>query len=129
MFPLISLAALVTLALPPQAPGEAAKPMAVASIIGEEVATVAHVDLARWNVQASARSVLGKSADLDELAKPTKVLSAWVDSLKKAGAKDLFVLIDPTDMPGYPIVVVPIVDNADAKGISAVLLNLSLIHI
>ena len=120
---LISLTTLLTLALPAQAADEGAKAAAVAPLVGEEVALVVHIDLTKWDVQKSIRRILGKLADDPELTGPTKLLTAWVDELKKAGAKDLFVLADPSDMPGFPVVVIPLAAGADSKGISAILLG------
>ncbi len=119
----IPLAALMTLALPPQARDETAKAASVASFVGEEVAVVVHADLAKLDVQTSLKRTLGKAADDAELDGPIKAVSGWVDGLKKAGAKDLFILVDPTDMPGYPTAVVPLVGGGDAKAITAVFLG------
>src|SRR5262249_17949129 len=43
----------------------------------------------------------------------SKALIAWSESLRQAGAKELFVIINLGDMPGLPVVVVPLVPGAD----------------
>ncbi len=93
----------------------------VAPVVGEDVAVAVHVDLARWDVPAFARRVLGKLADDADVSKITQAGAGWTDALKKAGARDLFLLVDPADMPGYPVAAVPIVAGADARAIAAVL--------
>ena len=48
-------------------------------------------------------------------------IESSIDALKAAGAKDMFLLFEPADMPGLPTAVVPLVDGADGKAIASVL--------
>ena len=89
--------------------------------VGEEVAVVVHIDLTKWDAQTFFRRVLGKLADEDDLNAGTKAIDSSVAALKAAGAKDLFLLFEPADIPGLPAAVVPLVDGADGKAIAAVL--------
>ena len=89
--------------------------------MGEEVAVVVHIDLTKWDAQTFFRRVLGKLADEDDLNAGTKAIDSSVAALKAAGAKDLFLLLEPADMPGLPAAVVPLVDGADGKAIATVL--------
>lgn len=120
----IPLAAMLTLALAPDpAPDGGAKAAAVAPILGEDVAVVVRFDLARWDVEPSLRSVLGKLADEEDVRDRAKFAGNWVGSLQKAGAKELFFLIDPADVPGPPVVAVPLAGGVDAKALTAVFLQ------
>ncbi|AGA25337.1 DUF1559 domain-containing protein [Singulisphaera acidiphila] len=116
--PLIVLLAIG--APPPEAEG-AAKAAAIAPFLGDEVAAVAHFDLARLNVQSFVRSVAGTLADEEDISLHTKTISDWVDALRKAGTKDLFLLVDPSDLPGVPILVVPLSDATDGRAVAKVL--------
>src|SRR5262249_59500214 len=42
---------------------------------------------------------------------------AWSDALRRAGARELFVVVNLSDMPGMPFVVVPLNPGADATAI------------
>jgi hypothetical protein len=120
MFLSIPMALLFTAAVSTQEPADA-RAAAVAPFVGEEVAVVVHIELARWDAQSFFRRVVGKLADEDDLSAGTKLIDGSVAALKAAGAKDLFLLFEPADMPGLPVAVVPLVDGADGKAITAVL--------
>ena len=120
MFLSIPMALLLTVAVPTQEPADA-KAAAVAPFVGEEVAVVVHIELTKWDAQTFFRRVVGKLADEDDLSAATKLIDGSVAALKAAGAKDLFLLFEPADMPGFPVAVVPLVDGADGKAIAAVL--------
>ena len=98
-----------------------AKAAAVAPFVGEEVAVVVHIELTKWDAQTFFRRVVGKLADEDDLSAATKLIDGSVAALKAAGAKDLFLLFEPADMPGLPTAVVPLADGADGKAIAALL--------
>ena len=117
----IPMAVLLTVAVPTAQQAASTKATAIAPFVGEEVVVVVHLDLTRWDAQTSFRRVLGKLADDDDLHAGTKAIDSSVDALKAAGAKDLFLLFDPADMPGLPTAVVPLVDGADGKAIASVL--------
>ena len=116
----ISLTVLLAVAAPPQDPAAEARAAGVESVLGEEVLAVAHIDLMKADVSAFVRRVVGKLADEEEVRGTIGVVGAWTEALKKAGARDLFVLLDPDAVPGTPIVVVPVTGGADSKDIAAV---------
>ncbi len=121
MFLSIPIAVLLTVAAPTAEQAASTKAAAIAPFVGEEVAVVVHIDLTKWDTQTFFRRVLGKLADEDDLSAGTKLVDDSVAALKAAGAKDLFLLLDPADIPGLPAAVVPLVDGADAKAIATVL--------
>ncbi len=119
----ISMAAMFVAAAPPQdaAGGDAKAAAAIAPFLGDEVAALAHVDLSKGDVPALVSRVVGKLADEEDVKGAIAAANGWLDSLKQAGARDFFVLIDLTDMPGYPVVVVPLTGGADDKAIAPLL--------
>ena len=117
----ISLVALLALPASPQAPDAGPKAAAVAPFVGEDVAVVVHLDLARWQAATSSRRILGKLADDADVAGVASAVDGRVAALKKAGATDLFLLVDPSDMPGFPVAVVPLAAEGDARGVTEVL--------
>jgi len=123
MSPLISLVATLALTASPQGPDVAAKAAEIAPYVSEDALAVAGFDLTRWQTSASFRKILGKLADDADLSDLTSAIDGRVEALKKAGATSLFLVIDPTEMPGYPIAVVPLTGGEDAKAIAEVLTN------
>ena len=123
MFPVMPLVVLLIVAAPTQEPAGGTKAAAVAPFIGDEVAVVVHLDLTNLDVQRTVRRVLGKLADENDVSGATNAASEWVNALKAAGVHDLYVLVDPADIPGYPLAVVPLVGGADGKAIAGALSN------
>lgn len=117
----IPLTALMLIAAPFQDGTAAAKTAAVAPMIGDEVAIVVHVDLSKWQPERLLRAALGKLADAGDIVAATKDVDDWTGALKKAGAKDIYLLFEPTDFPGMPTALVPIANGADGKDIASVL--------
>ena len=122
----IPMVALLVAAAPPQDPAAAAKGAAVAPFVGEEVAALAHIDLMKVDAPALARRLLGNAAEAEanreeDVHNAARAVGGIVDALRKAGAKDLYVLLDPTDLPGVPVLVVPLAAGADANAISGTL--------
>ena len=93
--PLAAILGLSTMAHAPEG-----GPKAVSPFVGDEVMLAARIDLAKLDFPRSARRILGSMADDVELVRMTKGVEGWVDSLKKAGATDLYFLVDLADMPG-----------------------------
>ena len=116
----IPLAALLAVAAAPEPAGDAMA-ATVAPFLGEEVGAVVRLDLARWDTRGFARGVLGKLADEPGVAPAVAAAEDRVGALKAAGAKELFVLIDPADLPGVPVVMIPLAGGADAKALAAAL--------
>lgn len=94
---------------------------APAPFVGDEVAVVVRVDLMKWNVKASAKELFGKADDDPEFGAGVQMLDAGLAALRKTGVKELFVLVDLTDMPGYPVVVVPLVEGSDGPAVTRLL--------
>ncbi len=90
---------------------------AIAPFVQSDVFAVVHVDVARLDVQQFSSRVFGeKSGGLVGTGK--KLANEWSAGLKAAGAKDLYLVFSVIDMPGSPIVVVPVNDGAQAEGIA-----------
>src|SRR5262249_35922984 len=121
MFLSIPAALWLTVAAPIAEQTASTKVTAIAPFLGEEVVLVVHIDLTKWDAQAFFRHVLVNVADEDDLNAGTRAIDRSVAALKAAGAKDLFLLFEPTDIPGLPTAVVPLVDGADCKAILMVL--------
>src|SRR5262249_19251820 len=51
----------------------------------------------------------------------TRAIDRAVAALKAAGAKDLFLLFEPADIPGLPTAVVPMVDGGDDRAVATAL--------
>ncbi len=94
---------------------------AVAPFVDDEVALVGRLDLMRWDVKASARQLLGKPADDPDVSAGVEMIDGWATAFMKAGAKEVFVLVGLNDMPGYPVVVVPLAEGADGAAITRML--------
>jgi prepilin-type processing-associated H-X9-DG protein len=121
MTPRLCIPLLLTLVSAGAAPAADSRAQSVAPFVGPEVAIVVHLDLARTDLTATGRRVLGDFMDEEKVAQSTKLLTDWVASMRQAGARDLFILVDPADMPGPPFAVVPLVDGADARSIGQLL--------
>jgi hypothetical protein len=121
MFLSIPLALLLTVAAPIAEQTASTKVTAIVPLLGEEVVLAVHIDLAKWDAQTFFRHVLVKLADEDELNAGTRAIDRSVAALKAAGAKDLFLLFEPADIPGLPTAVVPLVDGGDDRAIATAL--------
>ena len=95
----------------------------VARVLGAEIFAVARVDLTTADVPALVRRMVGKLADEEDVRGTITALGGWSDALKKAGAKELIVLFDAADMPGLPVVAVPLATGADGRAIAGVLVG------
>jgi hypothetical protein len=126
MISCVALTSLLTALAAAQAPAGAAPTPALARVLGDEAFAVVHVDLNRFDVPALARTVLGKFADDARVRSTVTAVSGSIDALKRAGAKELFVLFDPADIPGLPVVAVPLAEGADGRAIVAALLEAGL---
>src|SRR5262249_43113732 len=121
MFLSIPAALLLTVAAPIAEQTASTKVTAIAPLLGEEVVLVVHIDLTKWDAQTFFRHVLVKLADEDDLNAGTKAIDRSVAALKAAGAKDLFLLFEPADIPGLPTAVVPLEDGGDDRAIATAL--------
>jgi hypothetical protein len=93
---------------------------AIAPFVDSGVVAVMHLDLAHADFPVIVdRLSGGRSPGL--IAEVSKPLTGWIEGLKGAGAKDLFVVVDVADMPGPPVVVVPLAPGANAAEIGRLL--------
>jgi prepilin-type processing-associated H-X9-DG protein len=121
MFLSIPAALLLIVAAPMAEQAAGTKVTAIAPLLGEEVVLVVHIDLAKWDAQTFFRHVLVKLADEDDRNDGTRAIDRSVAALKAAGAKDLFLLFEPADIPGLPTAVVPLGDGGDDRAIATAL--------
>jgi hypothetical protein len=98
-------------------PDAAAK--AVAPYLDDRTVAVVHVDLTRVNVDAFAEKFAALTKmKLDDLAQEKKAAASLLDTLKKAGAKDAFLVVSLIDIPNNPpFVVLPQDKDGDPKAI------------
>lgn len=119
------LLAILTTAPSPPAPGQEApgapRASAVSPFVGEETFAVLHVELSGLDPDGLARRVLAGFMTPREIDEATGGLSSWVESLRGAGARSFFLVVDPADLPGLPIAVVPMAEGADAEKIGQIL--------
>jgi hypothetical protein len=95
---------------------------AVAPFLDERTVALLHIDLDAIEVDA-----LVKKAELVATLEPAEkaifkaALSNTVDTLRKAGAHDVFVIVSLADLPAQgPFVVVPVGKNSDATAVAEV---------
>ena len=112
------VAALVFSALGQAAEQPAADPRvrALAPFVDSGVFAVVELDLARGDLRAVADRLAGERPP-SPVTDAIKPLVAWSDALRRAGARELFVVVNLSDMPGLPFVVVPLNQGADAAAI------------
>ncbi len=116
---LSAFAALVLVALGQVQADQAAEARvkAIAPFVDTDVFAVIQVDVARLDVQAFSAKVFGDSSS-GLLADGKKLALQWSGGLKGAGAKELYFVFSVIDMPGPPIVIVPLSEGAQAEGIA-----------
>jgi hypothetical protein len=83
---------------------------AVAPFVDDETMAVYRVDLTKIDVAKSARRLLGPIADKGPLTQPLRDLATRTESLRKAGAAEVYVLLRANQGPSF---VVPLVPGAD----------------
>ncbi len=106
-----------------QAPGQPVidpRIKAIAPFVDTDVFAVVQLDLVRTDMQGLATRVFG-DPPAGVLANTKKVALQWSEALRRAGAKELYLVFSMLDMPGPPFVVVPLVQGADALGIGQLL--------
>lgn len=118
MFHAASLTLLLALSAPLQAPDPGAK---IAPIVDDEVSIVVHLDLDGLDAEKSLRGMLGKTADEEGVPEFMKTIAGWTEGLKNAGAKDFFLVVDLTDMPGPPIGAVPVIQGTNGEAVIKIL--------
>jgi prepilin-type processing-associated H-X9-DG protein len=110
--------ALTLLILSQAAAQPAADPrvQAISPFVSSDVFGILEVDLSRADLQELAARVLGDSPP--RLITDLKKNLQWSDSLRQAGAREVYFVFSMIDMRGQPFVVVPLVGGADAARIT-----------
>jgi prepilin-type processing-associated H-X9-DG protein len=113
-FPTLVLIALSQVPAP-EAPDQRVK--AIAPFVDSDVFAVVLVDVGALDVQQFSARVFG-DPQAGVLADGKRIATQWSQGLKASGAKELYVVFSIIDMPGQPIVVVPLAEGAQAEGIA-----------
>ena len=100
--------------------GTTARP-AIAPFVGADVVAVVHLDLTRLDVPSLARR-LWADWRCRRGRRDHEGCRRWAGAAS-GRANDLYVLVSPRDLPDPPIVVVPLVEGADAQAIGGRLLG------
>jgi Protein of unknown function (DUF1559) len=112
-----SLLLLLTLGQAQEPTAGAARAKAIAPFVDSDVFAVIQVEIKKLDVpRLSARMLGGEPHGM--LADGQRVLSEWSERLKAAGARELYLVFSVIDMPGPPLLVVPLRQGADAEGIA-----------
>ena len=119
-----SLSLLFLLGLTAQTPAPANPAAVIAPLVGHEVAAVVHVDLNRLDFQETVKKLAGAFATEKQFARSIDSANSVVDSLKKANARELFVMIDPSDYPNLPLFVFTLKPGSDPKPLQNVIQGL-----
>ena len=94
----------------------------IAAFLDDDVTGVVRIDLAKVDVEKIAHRL---AADPEQAAEISQAVSPWFAALKTAGAKDLYFLLNLTDMmnPEHapPSAIVPLAPGVDARGIGQLL--------
>jgi prepilin-type processing-associated H-X9-DG protein len=93
----------------------------IAPFLGAEIAVVAHFDLMRLDVASLTPRILAGFDTTGDVTEFSRRGARWVVSLRQAGAKDLFLLANPADIPGPPAAVIPIVEGTDPTALGQIL--------
>jgi prepilin-type processing-associated H-X9-DG protein len=97
----------------PDQPSADARVRSIAPFVDSGVIAVLQLDMTRDDLPAIVARFSGGFIP-SPTADGSKAPLAWYDGLRRAGARELFVVIHLSDMPGLPIVVVPLHPGADA---------------
>jgi Protein of unknown function (DUF1559) len=116
---LVAFAA-VALGQAPQPTGDDPRARAIAPFVDPDVLAVVQLDLARGNLGALTVRLAGEEprGAVSEVAKD---LFNWSERLKRVGVREVYGIVCLDDMPGLPVVVVPLAAGADADQIGRVL--------
>jgi Protein of unknown function (DUF1559) len=104
----------------PPAAGDDPRGRAVAPFLDTDVLAVVQLDLARGNLGALTARVAGEGPRGD-IAEVVKGVFTWSERLKQAGVREAYGIVSLDDMPGLPVVVVPLAAGADADQIGRIL--------
>jgi prepilin-type processing-associated H-X9-DG protein len=113
-----------TLALFGLSPARADDPRAsaIAPFVDADVIALGRLDLVKVDIDKLAQRLV---TDQEQAGEITQMLAPWVEALRKAGAREIYLLValpdvlNPVHSP--PPVIVPLAEGADAKAIGALL--------
>jgi len=108
----------VILVASPRAGAIEAEVQTIAPFVDRDVVAVVRFDLAKLRISEMLMHLI---PDRDEATEFSNELVPWFSALRQAGAQELFLVLDPSDLPGPPIAVVPLAENVDAKPIGKLL--------
>jgi hypothetical protein len=114
---------LVAAAVIGQAPapaGDDPRARAVAPFLDPDVLAVVHLDLAHANLGALTARLAGEEPR-GVVAEFSKGLLNWSERLKRAGVSEIYGIVSLDDMPGLPVVVVPLTNGADGDQVGRIL--------
>ncbi len=127
LIPLVAIASAAGPAAGQQAPPlAAAEARTIAPFLDEQTFLVARLDVARLNVEATLQwipELLGRAGEPSqelaaELAKGKGLVQEWAESFRRAGGRQLYVVVTLADLPPLPVfVVVPLEEGASAETI------------
>jgi prepilin-type processing-associated H-X9-DG protein len=122
MKPMVCLVVLLAVSGPVVARADDPRAKTIAPFIDADVIAVGRIDLGKVDLDKLARRLV---ADPEQSGEISQAVSPWVAALKKAGAREIYLLLvlpeilSPTSSP--PPVVVPLGERADAKAIGELL--------
>jgi hypothetical protein len=116
---LVAFAA-VALGQAPRPGADDPRAQAIAPYADPDVVAVVQLDLVRGNLGALTARLAGEEPR-GAVAEVSKVLMTWSERLKQAGAREIYGIVSLDDLPGLPVVVVPLANGADADRIGQVL--------
>ncbi len=122
MSPISSILLTLSLALPAADKADA-RARTIAPFVDEQTVAVAHVDLSRLDADALLDWVaeVGR-VDKKELEDARREGRAWLADFRKAGGKDLYFLVNLTDLAAdLTTTIVPLAEGADAQAVRRVL--------
>src|SRR6516164_11160585 len=80
-----------------------ARAKAVAPYLDDQTVGVGHVDLTRIDADATAAKIIEYTKlKEEEIAGPRKEVGDWLAVWKKAGVREIYVVVSLADIPGLP---------------------------
>jgi prepilin-type processing-associated H-X9-DG protein len=132
----MSLAMLVACVLALRVPGAGtpfdpeATARAVAPYVDEQAIALAHVDVARLNLEAlTAKLQDAGKIQAKDLPQAWEALRAWVPEFVNAGGRELFVVVSLADLPNHSLVVVSLEAGNDGRALTEFLRSKSTAHL
>jgi hypothetical protein len=100
----------------------ASRARALGELIDENTIALIHIDLARMDADAMAKTLLPMApAQKDDVEQLVKQLKAFRTAFTKAGGTELAVAFSSEELPGISVVRVPLSDRSDEPALSRLL--------